>query len=209
MRACPHCDGFVPDSLTSCPHCDRPALSLRGRLLTGALASGAAMTLMACYGAPLCDDDGDFDCIQPDTADSVDTGESGDGGESCDETETATAIVLEGELPLSQSGQLQAELGSNAGSCGGAGDELAYHWTPATTGSYRFSVDASGLDMVLYLRAGEVSSCGEELACADDFGAGVDEALTVNLEGGVPVTVVVDSASAALGSFTLMIEAAP
>jgi hypothetical protein len=57
MRICNHCKGFVPDESNQCPNCEtilEPS-KRKGRLskiLYGITLSGAAMTLMACYGQP-------------------------------------------------------------------------------------------------------------------------------------------------------------
>lgn len=61
LRACTHCDGFLPPAAAACPHCDAPIRAPRQRGLLGralgaafVFASGGivATTLMACYGAP-------------------------------------------------------------------------------------------------------------------------------------------------------------
>ena len=168
MRSCPRCDGFVPAGLSSCPHCDAPAeveraLSLRGKLFAGVMASGTAMTLMACYGLPPCDDGG-TNCYNDDFDGTADTGEACDG--------MSAAVVLEGDLPLMQSGQLQNESGSSMGTCGGSGDELVFQWTPPAAGNYQFTVDGGGLDVVFYVRQGVPEDCGNELSCVDDAGSG-------------------------------------
>lgn len=51
MLRCASCDGFVPSGLDVCPNCARRGSLGRGFLaLVG--AGVAAVTLMACYGAP-------------------------------------------------------------------------------------------------------------------------------------------------------------
>jgi hypothetical protein len=58
MRSCKHCEGFVPNTSTQCPNCEEPIHAPKrraGRLakaLYGVALSGAAITLMACYGPP-------------------------------------------------------------------------------------------------------------------------------------------------------------
>jgi len=50
MFDCQGCGGFVPPNAKRCPNCS----SRRARrLLAGAAGSVVAMTLMACYGAPM------------------------------------------------------------------------------------------------------------------------------------------------------------
>jgi hypothetical protein len=55
LSACRECRGFVPPGATACVHCDAPVprggLSV-STLVTVAGAGVAAITLMACYGAP-------------------------------------------------------------------------------------------------------------------------------------------------------------
>ena len=50
MQRCAHCDGFIPAQVSSCPNCSRVA-PWRG-VLEAVGAGVAAITLMACYGAP-------------------------------------------------------------------------------------------------------------------------------------------------------------
>lgn len=79
LSACPSCTGFLPPSAASCPHCGADAKAAEpravGSLVRGlvAVASGGAMavTLMACYGLPPCEDDADNDgyCLQDDCDD--------------------------------------------------------------------------------------------------------------------------------------------
>lgn len=68
LSTCSSCAGFVPAAATACPHCDArvtwspPLLARLSRGVLG-IAGGStiALTLMACYGAPPCDDDEDRD----------------------------------------------------------------------------------------------------------------------------------------------------
>jgi uncharacterized paraquat-inducible protein A len=63
LTGCPSCQGFNPPSTAACLHCGhaleaRSPLKLRrgGGFWMLAGAGVAAITLMACYGAPPCDD---------------------------------------------------------------------------------------------------------------------------------------------------------
>jgi len=67
LGACAHCEGFLPPGASTCPHCGTAAApatvscatrraGLASRLLTVASGGLMALTLMACYGAPPCDD---------------------------------------------------------------------------------------------------------------------------------------------------------
>ncbi len=70
LSGCPSCQGFNPPATAACLHCGQ-ALTERpprrwGRSLWAMAGAGvAAVTLMACYGAPPCKDGG-FKCYDPD-----------------------------------------------------------------------------------------------------------------------------------------------
>jgi hypothetical protein len=72
LTRCPSCQGFNPQPSTACLHCghsleSRPHQPRRaGSLWMLAGASVAALTLMACYGAPPCDDP---QCYEPEPPD--------------------------------------------------------------------------------------------------------------------------------------------
>lgn len=78
LSGCPSCQGFNPPSTAACLHCGK-ALAPResGRRARGwwALAGAgvAAITLMACYGVPPCED-GTYDCVDPDADGGVSDG---------------------------------------------------------------------------------------------------------------------------------------
>lgn len=68
LLACSHCAGFVPPNAAACPHCGLKSLDVKASSKLGALTKGlvavasggvVAVTLMACYGAPFIDRDGD------------------------------------------------------------------------------------------------------------------------------------------------------
>lgn len=69
LTACPSCEGFLPPAASACPHCDvqlskasPPFLSRLARGVLGLAGGGTiALTLMACYGAPPCDESEDVD----------------------------------------------------------------------------------------------------------------------------------------------------
>lgn len=81
LAICASCGGFIPRAASTCPHCNattpRPLFErLRIGALGGAFGGGAiALTLMACYGAPPCDD-GTRDCY--------DNNDAGDAGRDAD-----------------------------------------------------------------------------------------------------------------------------
>ncbi|MCB9593084.1 MAG: putative metal-binding motif-containing protein [Sandaracinaceae bacterium] len=58
LRSCSVCAAFLPEGASECPVCEAPARSiLSSKPLRGLFAAGAgsllAMTLSACYGAPI------------------------------------------------------------------------------------------------------------------------------------------------------------
>ncbi|MBU8897772.1 hypothetical protein DRW03_04075 [Corallococcus sp. H22C18031201] len=82
LSDCPSCQGFNPPSVTACLNCQHPLDTAKARmapswvasLWTIAGASAAALTLMACYGMPPCDD-GTFRCYDlPPDCDLTDAG---------------------------------------------------------------------------------------------------------------------------------------
>ncbi|WP_205525567.1 hypothetical protein [Pyxidicoccus trucidator] len=95
LSGCPSCQGFNPPSVTACLHCRHPLDGGRARLApswvaslwTLAGASATALTLMACYGMPPCED-GTWDCHEfPPNCDLTDAGADAGltdgGGASC------------------------------------------------------------------------------------------------------------------------------
>lgn len=107
LSSCSECQSFLPAGASACPHCGAGRALLSSKPLRGLFAVGAgsllAMTLSACYGAPVgpegnpwcsnssLDLDGDgycgmYDCNESDA--SVNTGrydEEGDGiDQNCD-----------------------------------------------------------------------------------------------------------------------------
>lgn len=68
LTPCPSCTGLVPAHTSTCPHCEASVSSpspLLSRLARGVLGvaggSTLAITLMACYGLPPCEDTDDED----------------------------------------------------------------------------------------------------------------------------------------------------
>lgn len=71
MNTCSFCGGFAPVRATSCPNCDKalstaapgPVARVMASILAVAASGATAVTLMACYGMPMCetheDKDGD------------------------------------------------------------------------------------------------------------------------------------------------------
>ncbi len=134
----------------------------------------------------------------------TDTGicEGGGGGGGGD-----FSCVTSGSRNVTNTGSFS---GSNSGSslfssptCGGAGAEQFWKFTPPTTRSY--TIGMSGFDTVLTVLDG----CGgAELTCNDDNAVtgGRDSLVTVSLTAGVPVVIVADSFGSSAGSYTLTID---
>jgi hypothetical protein len=60
LQTCHNCPGLIPLRATACPHCQASVSTASGplkRLLQVATGGAVAMTLMACYGQPPCEDD--------------------------------------------------------------------------------------------------------------------------------------------------------
>lgn len=86
LSGCPSCQGFNPPSAAACLHCgqsleSRPVASRRSAVGWWALAGAgvAALTLMACYGAPPCDHN-NTNCYEPETPDAGSNDAGTDGG---------------------------------------------------------------------------------------------------------------------------------
>lgn len=84
LSACPSCQGFNPPSTAACLHCARALEAPRRRprsksLWTLAGAGLAALTLMACYGAPPCDN-GTYNCYDPEEDGGIQPDAGGDAG---------------------------------------------------------------------------------------------------------------------------------
>ncbi|MEM9191220.1 MAG: hypothetical protein AAGF12_18760, partial [Myxococcota bacterium] len=87
---------------------------------------------------------------------------------------------------------------------GGTASDLAFGWTAPATGRFTFDTIGSSFDTVLYL----LSSCGgAELpgACDDDSGGGTTSSITLPLNAGQSIVIVVDGFGTAEGSYILNI----
>ena len=113
MIRCTRCEGFIPGDLRSCPNCAKGAP--RGRATSGVLgflsAGAAAITLMACYGAPPCDP-ATTKCVTPPDPDA---GMTVDGG--ADAGATPDAGACDGRVD----GGADAGATPDAGACDGGG----------------------------------------------------------------------------------------
>ncbi len=116
------------------------------------------------------------------------------------------SVELGGEpAPFSFGGASSGEPNLLSGTCGGSdGPESTFAWTPPESGLYTFDTLDASFDSVLYLLEGRCG--GPELGCNDDFdidGGALGSLVTAELEGGVPITIVVDALDSIGGAFTL------
>ncbi|KYF80228.1 hypothetical protein BE18_47925, partial [Sorangium cellulosum] len=96
------------------------------------------------------------------------------------------------------------------GSCGGAGGEVVYRYTPSASGDVTITATPDvGTDIVLYART-ECADRDSELACADDpIDAEFPESITVAVTADTPIDIFVDSYGPGdVGPFTLTIAPA-
>ena len=146
--------------------------------------------------ADLMDDDGDgaIDCADPDC----------EGVLVCNCPEQDLAAGLGPEVAVGSTAGAADDL---AGSCGGEGSpDLTFGWTAPAADRYTFDLTGSdrNFDTALYVLDGTCD--GPELACNDDA-SDRQSGLTVALEQGQQVVVVVDGVRGQQGSWELNVEA--
>ena len=133
-------------------------------------------------------------------------GDGGDGDGDGDGDMEACAKVPTVDLgtgPTTVDGSALNGSATNRGSCGGAGREQVFAWTPEVAGSYRISTEGDA-DLVLYVRT-ELETCGFEEACTDEAIGG--ESVELEALAGQPLFIVVDHFNFNEGSqFSLTIE---
>lgn len=132
------------------------------------------------------------DPVEPETAGST-------GMQDPDSADSCASDVLEDGV----SGSTLGRANENVGSCGGdAAPDHAFAFTASEDGLYTFDTNGSDFDTVLYVLDG--AECGApEIACDDDGGDSVQSELTVQLDAGQTVVVVVDGYSSNSGGFSL------
>ena len=130
------------------------------------------------------------------------------GRSACDALVDLNAVAEpSGELQVYRT-SMPEQPGTQAGSCGGRGNEEALAFTAPRPGQWFFSTTGPGttFDTVLYVRAG-CAEAASELACNDDVpGSDFRSALAVDLEAGQTVFVIIDSYALASGGGTRDIE---
>ncbi|MEM6290673.1 MAG: hypothetical protein AAGA54_05385 [Myxococcota bacterium] len=125
------------------------------------------------------------------------TSTTGDDGMA----DTCGADILNGGVQGSTLGRTNG----SSGSCGGdEAPDHAFAFTPAADGLYTFSTNGSSFDTVLYVL--DASCAGPELACDDDGGDSVQSSISLALDGGQTVIVVVDGYNANDGAFSLSVD---
>lgn len=181
----------------------------------------------------ICDDlydddaDGLVDCEDDDCATACATGGCGDGavadGEQCDDGNMASGdgcsanCVVEiaaycaslAALPMGPTTGTTADAtNAFAGTCTpSSGFEVGYAFTPPSSGTLYLTLD-SAVDMALVVNLG----CGDfanELECQNAASAGDLEAVAIDVPGGAPLTVFIDSAAGTPGAFTLIANFVP
>lgn len=112
-------------------------------------------------------------------------------------------IDLGSTVPQTVTGTTAGAVDIMSSTCGGAGaSEVTYAFTAPSLGTYIFDTFGSTFNTVLYAR--DVDCSGAVLKCNGDAGGGVQSRLTMDLDEGQTVLLVIDGSSAsASGEFTL------
>lgn len=173
------------------------------------------------------DADGAVDCEDADCAATCAMGGCGDGvvvgGEQCDDgnmlsgdgcsancaVEPDAFCASLAALPMGPSmGTTVNATNAFAGTCTPAsGFEVGYAFTPPASGTLYLTLDSSA-DMALVVNLG----CGDfanELDCQNAAATGELEAVAIDVPGGAPLSVFIDSADGAPGEFTLIANFVP
>lgn len=130
------------------------------------------------------------------------SGSSGELDPTGDEL-SCTVDTLDDTSPGSTAGQPNA----TSGSCGGEqAPDQAFEFTAPQDGEFTFSTDGSDFDTVLYVLDGD-DCTGAELGCDDDGGDSIQSRVTVTLNAGQTVAVVVDGYDDSSGAFVLTTSA--
>ncbi|WP_437930067.1 MXAN_6577-like cysteine-rich protein [Sorangium sp. So ce291] len=128
-----------------------------------------------------------------------------DGTGTCD-----APVELEPVLPLTATGTTIGGVQEKSASCrGSTAPEVIHSFTAPETGTYLIDTAGSEYDTILSVLDGDCS--GEELACNDDslsHGGGTSE-LSVPLEAGQTITIVVDGYNRYSGRYELHVDIEP
>jgi hypothetical protein len=117
-------------------------------------------------------------------------------------------VDLGSTVPTSYSGStVGAQNLVGGASCGAGGNnapDASFRFTAPAGGTYQIDTAGSAFDTVLYVRNATCS--GEQLACNDDANGTVQSLVSVSLNAGQTVVVVVDGYGTRSGAFTLTIR---
>ncbi|MFO7565003.1 MAG: hypothetical protein R6X02_20325 [Enhygromyxa sp.] len=124
------------------------------------------------------------------------------------EGSTGCGESLGSEVPLMFAGSTVGAGDEYEGSCAVmAAPERELHWTAPSAGTYRFSLEGSSYDTLMYIRDGGCD--GVELGCNDDtmtqFGLELWSSLELDLSAGQTISIFVDGFSSG-GEFVLSIS---
>ncbi|MCA9561646.1 MAG: scavenger receptor cysteine-rich domain-containing protein, partial [Myxococcales bacterium] len=100
----------------------------------------------------------------------------------------------------------------DAGSCGGAGAEVAHRFVPEADGEYCFSLAGSAIDSVAYVREADCARPDAEVACLDDLPAPwtPQAAVSFAATAGTPYYLFADtSQGGASGAYRAQVTAGP
>ncbi|WP_437734842.1 MXAN_6577-like cysteine-rich protein [Sorangium sp. So ce1335] len=115
-------------------------------------------------------------------------------------------IDLGSTVPQTVTGTTAGAADIMSSACGGVGGgEATYAFTAPATGTYLFDTFLSSFNTVLYAR--DVDCSGAVLKCNNDAAGGVQSRLTMDLEEGKTILLVVDGSSVSgAGEFTLNVQ---
>ncbi|WP_155798200.1 DUF4215 domain-containing protein [Sorangium cellulosum] len=167
----------------------------------------AAYALDVSFAAQVCGDGALVGTEECDDGNTVDDDMCTNACEVNTEVACAAAVPITAEAT---EGDASEGTQGFTGSCGGAGGEIVYRYTPAASGEVTITATPVGAaDVVLHART-DCADRDSELACADDpFDAEVAESITVTVTEAAPIDIFVDSYdSGSSGAFTLTITPA-
>jgi hypothetical protein len=124
--------------------------------------------------------------------------------EVCAETDLGSAI---GEVASGSNDGASTDYLVDCGRLAG-GSDVAFIWTPPAAGEWTFDTFSSELDTMIAVFDGECSTAADRLACNDDS-SGLQSSVTVALDEGQVITVVVAGFEARTGNYVLNINSAP
>jgi hypothetical protein len=115
--------------------------------------------------------------------------------------------VLASAVPVMASGNTTGMGNDATGTCGGGAEDYVYEYTAPQTGTYTMSLAGSAYDTILFVQAQTGPCAFGDLACDDDGAGGLQSLVTLPLNQGDTVYIVVDGFGTSTGAFTLNITA--